>query len=80
MKLYRIFQTVNNDYDTFDSAIVCAESEEDARSIEPRGGVCPDKPEPYSSWAQKKDVQVEYIGEAKEGLSRGVVCASFNAG
>lgn len=37
MKIYKIFQTVNNDYDTYDSAIVFAESEEDARRI------CPDK-------------------------------------
>ena len=35
MKLYRIWQTVNNDYDTFDSAVVAAYAEEDARSIHP---------------------------------------------
>ena len=35
MKLYRIWQTVNNDYDTFDSAVVAAYDEEDARSIHP---------------------------------------------
>ena len=33
MKLYRIWQEVNNDYDTFDSAVVAAYDEEDAKSI-----------------------------------------------
>ena len=37
MKLYRIWQEVNNDYDTFDSAVVAAYDEEDARSINPIG-------------------------------------------
>jgi hypothetical protein len=27
-----------------------------------------------------KDVNVEYIGEAKEGMPKGVVVGSFNAG
>ena len=29
-KLYKIWQDKNNNYDTFDSAIVCAENEEEA--------------------------------------------------
>lgn len=35
LNLYLISQTVNNDYDTFDSAVVAARDEEDARSIHP---------------------------------------------
>ena len=35
MKLYLISQDVNDGYDTYDSAVVAAESEEDARSIHP---------------------------------------------
>lgn len=35
LNLYLISQTVNNDYDTFDSAVVAAYDEEDARSIHP---------------------------------------------
>ncbi len=35
MNLYRISQTVNDEYDNFDSAVVCAESEESARNIHP---------------------------------------------
>ena len=35
LNLYLISQTVNNDYDTFDNAVVAAYDEEDARSIHP---------------------------------------------
>ncbi len=35
MKLFLISQDVNNDYDTFDSAVVAAKSEQDAREIHP---------------------------------------------
>ena len=35
LNLYLISQTVNNYYDTFDSAVVAARDEEDAKSIHP---------------------------------------------
>jgi len=35
MNLYLISQTINNGYDTYDSAVVCAESEDEARKIHP---------------------------------------------
>jgi len=35
MKIYKISQNVNNDYDTYSDAIVCAENEEEARIINP---------------------------------------------
>lgn len=80
MKLYRISQNTNNGWDTYDSAIICAESEEDARSIHPHDDK--DWGERYSAtWtSDPKFVEVEYIGEAREGMTRGVVLASFNAG
>lgn len=34
----------------------------------------------FFDWCKFQDVQVEFIGEAKEGLKHGVVCASFHAG
>lgn len=80
MKLFRISQTQNDDYDTFDSAIVCAESEDDARTIHPGLG----KFECYQdslTWCDSPEhVTVEYIGEAREDMERGVVLASFNYG
>jgi len=71
MKIYLISQDVNNGWDTFDSAIVIAENEEE-------GDGKYDKR--YGGWSKKEFVEVEYIGEAKKGSERGVVCASFNAG
>jgi hypothetical protein len=35
MKLWLISQDVNNNYDTYDSAVVAAETEEEARNIYP---------------------------------------------
>lgn len=88
MKLYLISQDVNNDYDTYDSAIVCAETKEEARKIHPSGiydytetdNECMAEHSRFSSWAKKKYVSVEYIGEAKKKIKKGVVLASFNAG
>lgn len=83
MNLYLISQDSNSDYDTFDSAVVCAESEDDARNMDP-GGM---KAEPvewgstYNQWCLTPDlVTVKLIGTAAPGMERGVVCASFNAG
>lgn len=81
MNLYKIFQNVNIDCDTYDTAIVAAESEEQARLIHPNGdqwdGVSSHKPD---SWCDSSDVKVELIGIAKEGTKQGVILASFNAG
>ena len=35
MNIYKIYQTVNKNYDTYDSAVVIAEDEEQARNIHP---------------------------------------------
>jgi len=37
MNLYKISQSVNNDYDTYSDAVVCAENEDEARKIHPNG-------------------------------------------
>lgn len=91
MKIYKISQTENNDYDTYDSAVVCAENEEEARLMHPDGAYNyrEEKSEeerwkkadrPYGTWAKKEYVKVELLGEAKEGLKIGVIIDSFNAG
>lgn len=90
LKIYRISQEENNTWDTYDSAIVIAESEEQAAQIDPSYN-----PE-YSwsvlwmvwptdhhlrGWCSSTDkVKVEYIGEPKEGSVIGIICASYNAG
>jgi len=87
MNLYLIEQPEENvDYDTYDSAVVCAESEEEARKMHPSKNY--DSKHPWWSndnwhkdWANAlEDVRVTLLGEAKEGLDRGVICRSFNAG
>jgi len=79
VNLYLISQSVNNDYDTYDSAVVAAETELAARATHPNGD---DDPPPYlvGCWAQPEDVKVTLVGVAVEGTEAGVICASFNAG
>jgi hypothetical protein len=77
MKLYLISQDENDDYDTYDAFVVCAESEEDAKLIKPLN----DKDECCGDWCQNiESIKVKYLGEAKEGSVRGVILGSFNAG
>lgn len=88
MNLYRISQTTNEGYDTYDSAVVVAASEEDARKIHPGSlrmidyGEWWTSDQMYSTWGYAlEDVKVELIGQAAPKLKAGaVVCASFNAG
>lgn len=73
LKLWRVSQNVNNGYDTYDSAVVCAANEHDACRVEVG--------EPKHTWVAAEHVKAEYIGEAREGLTAGeIICASFNAG
>lgn len=78
MNLYLISQTENEDYDTYDSAVVRAKSEDDARLMHPSGHAGPwDR----NTWCRSPDaVTVEKIGTAEKGAKRGIVLASFNAG
>ena len=94
MKLWLISQNVNNDYDTYDSAVVAAESEEEARVIYPG-----DSDYKWSgsgwqyhshdgqvfnmsgySWVDPAAVDVQFLSDGYEGEAGTVVCASFNAG
>jgi hypothetical protein len=87
MKLWLIWQNKNSEYDSYDSAVVAAETEEAARMMHPGrfSSENYDKPwdgqdEGWSSWCAAKDVNVEYLGEAKEGQMADVIVSSFNAG
>jgi len=88
MKLWKISQNTNNDYDTFDSAVVAAKTESDARATHPLGdgsavptgeGVT-DTESCLAPWTGQGNVVVEYVGTAKPGTEAGVIVASFNAG
>jgi hypothetical protein len=79
MKLWLLTQSVNRGYDTHDSVVVAAKTEEEARNINPDfserwGGT-------YSTWAPAPHlVDAELLGTAKPGTKAGVILASFNAG
>lgn len=81
MKLYLVSQNDNEDYDTYDSMVVCAESPEDAMSIHPEGFEYEEPKKRWGSWAFKKEsISCVEIGEANIDQERGVILASFNAG
>jgi hypothetical protein len=87
MNLYKISQTINDDYDTYDSAIVAAPDEEKARVMHPNGVKSDrlDRKTPISfsmgDWVvYPSDVKVELIGVASEKTQREVILSSFNAG
>lgn len=93
MKLWLISQTENNDYDTYDSAVVAAETATAARRIHPGGREKyseehhswgtkhGEKWWPDTTWASRLGhVSVTLIGDALPSTEAGVICASFNAG
>ena len=81
MKLFHVSQDVNNNYDTYSDFVIACEDEETAKWTHPNQYEKWDgKQEAYSSWCGINDVKVEYIGEAKEGTTAGIICSSFHAG
>ena len=93
MKLWLLRQEQREGYDTYDSAIVAAETEDQARRIHPSDSYEYSEAKKCfgykdSSWnfnddSWAKDIElitVSEIGEANPDLPAGVVLASFNAG
>ena len=81
MKLYLLSQNQYSDYDTYDSCVVCAESDEDAKTIYPDGSDFNKKDKWMHCWADSlENIQCNEIGVANDNQKRGVICASFNAG
>ncbi len=87
MNIYLIIQKEVSGYDTYDSAVVCAESEEEAKKIHPRGirynamedGLFMDT---IGEWASHVDyVNAELIGKADAKFTEScLLLASYNAG
>jgi len=75
-KLFRISQSVNLGYDTYDSAVVVARTVDEARNTHP--GEYEEWDE--YSWCKPAQVEVEYVGQPRRGMKLGVVVASFRAG
>lgn len=90
MKLWLISQTDNNWYDTYDSAVVAAETEEAARLTYPDGDRFWNGSRwlydedrildlGHSCWTTPDKVSVRFLAHGYEGEA-GVILASFNAG
>jgi len=91
MNIYLISQDINNEYDTFDSAIVTAENEDVARLINPESTwgradnfLSKSEPEYISgTWVDDpKLVTVKLLGTLDPDMPQktSVLLASFNAG
>ena len=79
MNLYLIQQTDVNDYDIYHSAVVVAESPEEARKMHPKGnGMIPR--EHNFSWTNDPSlVEVTLLGRGEDWLRAGdVMCASYD--
>lgn len=61
-KLYLIWQKVHTGYDTYSDAVVCAESEEEARNT--------DLGDQEYTWAEPKDVKVKELGVANDNVKK----------
>lgn len=80
MNLYLISQEANNDYDTYDSAVVVAKTPKEAKAVHPNGKRVNNQDYMTNyTWVGIDDVKVKFIGTTKR-KKKGVICASFNAG
>lgn len=87
MKLWLIEQDHNASYDTYDAAVVAAETEDEAKAMLPYNDeyhkeASEEDPERYrrARWAPVGRVTCTLIGEAAAGTPKCVKCASYNAG
>jgi len=95
LKLYKISQDIHRGYDVYDSAVVCAEDEKEARYTSP-GHIFdytwnekeerwinlkyPNSRGIHKDWTTPDNVKVRLIGIAEPSIKKGVVVASDNAG
>ena len=80
MNLYLLTQNDINGYDTYDSCVVVANSEDEAKNIHPAWYQT--FGEDRCSWTDNTDkVNCTYLGEyAGDYKKSPIICASFNAG
>jgi hypothetical protein len=80
VRLFYLFRTNHVGWDEYDGLVVCAASEEDALlAAEEEHPWVPETPW-MNTWAQRENVTVQKLGTADEGVERGIVLGSFNAG
>jgi hypothetical protein len=83
VNIYKISQSVNRKCETYRSAVVVAETEEEAKHIHPAGEQ-DDFNEWYkqfhNGWVDPKDVMAELLGAAIPGVEKGVILAEYVEG
>lgn len=92
MKLWVIRSKQHLGYDTYDSAVIAAETEQEARFTAPYGetwdgtqwitvvnGQTYGRSDLYIGWCHPDQVSVEYLGETDRDI-HGPIVSSFNAG
>lgn len=73
LNIYLLQQDEVSGYDTFDSAVVMADCESEARSMHPGG-------DRTDTWCPRADqVKVTLLGTSLPGARPGFICKSFNA-
>ncbi len=87
LKLYFVSTDQDLGYDSYDSFVVCCESEEIARTIHPASGESEwtkyQIEGRYKTWVKREDIgglTVQFLGVATKGVEKGLICQSFNAG
>jgi len=83
LKLYKLSQDINEDYDTYDSCIVCSTSAKKAVRIHPDNNWSWEEHRGYDVWVPEDKIsaiKIEYLGLAGSKLKEGVILSSFNAG
>ena len=92
MNIYKLSQTTNYGYNTFESCVVIAENKKEAVKVHPNGyqnwdtrgqkseDNCVYENFDIDDWVEIKDIKVELIGIADESLDPEikVVCTSYN--
>jgi len=87
MKLFLVSRTDKWGYDDYDAFVAAAPDEETVRWMNPsdfyNDEVLTEEIWPKNGcWVRdpKKLLNIQYLGEAREGMPQGIVLASFNAG
>jgi len=82
LSLFLISQDENKGYDTYDSAVVVATTEEEARKIHPSGSQNKREWDRFGEWTESINVKVKYLTNyiGKDYENGDVILASYNAG
>lgn len=77
-KIYKVEQSVNTGFDTFDSFVCCALSFDDAMNMTPTGSTL--STDVTETWTDDlAAINVVEIGTANEDTEIGVILGSYNA-